>query len=192
MISKSRLEEFIEQGERVWCICDYTYHKSKPNKKIEYYDLSSEDVCISPAEFRDYGLRIYNSLGYWNDVRYENLFETEEEAEWYREFGCIEKLQYLKFPNWKQIESFMEYMRKFGLNHNDRVLARIITSDSIYYFELCKDLDIFTFQLKQTYIGDDLCEQISDKFPKSLGKATKENYTLACRKAKELFLGENK
>jgi hypothetical protein len=81
MITKERLEELIEQGAKVWCICDYTYDESKPNKKIEYYDLSNEDICISPAEFRDYGLRVFDALGYWNDIRFECLFKTKEEAQ---------------------------------------------------------------------------------------------------------------
>ena len=172
MISKERLKELIEQGATIWTV----------NSSGNINPVKTNKTCEIQRQYLMKEGQIYSYI--------EQTFETKEEAEWYREFGCIEKLQYLKFPNWKQIESFMEYMRKFGLNHNDRVLARIITSDSIYYFKLCKDLDIFTFQLKQTYIGDDLCEQISDKFPKSLGKATEENYTLACRKAKELFLGE--
>lgn len=188
MIERKRLEELIGQKAIIWCICDYTYDKSKPNKKIEYYDLSNEDICISPAEFRDYGLRIFNSLGYWNDIRYEDLFETKEEAEWQAEFGCIERTERLVLPTWKQIENIINQKKKFGLNHSDRVFARIITSDSIYYFKVCKDLDLFTLQVKQTYIGDDLCEQITTRFPYIFGKATKENYTLACRKAKELFL----
>ena len=84
----------------------------------------------------------------------------------------------------------MEQKKTFGLNHSDRVLARIITGDSIYYLKLCKDLDLFTLQLKQTYIGDDLCEEITTRFPYMIGITTKENYIKACQKAKELFLGE--
>ena len=111
------------------------------------------------------------------------------DLEWHKEFGNITRTETLKLPTWEQIQNIIEQKKKFGLNHSDRVLARIITNDSICYFKLCKDLDLFTFQLRQTYIGEDLCEQITSRFPVSLGKATKENYTLACRKCKELFLG---
>lgn len=163
MISKSRLEELIEQGARVWCICYYTYHKSKPNKKIEYYDLSSEDVCISPAEFRDYGLRIYNSLGYWNDVRYENLFETKEEAEWYREFGCIERTERLELPTWEEFDG-KKFVWFFDKDHKSCCLHYLNFANQIF---INVDGDVIT-----------------------IGDLTKENYTIACRKAKELFLGE--
>ena len=157
MITHKRLKELIKQGAKIWCICDYTYHKSKPNKKIEYYDLSSEDVCMSPAELRNYGLRIYNSLGYWNDVRYENLFETKEEAEWYKEFGCIERTERLELPTWEEFNKQPEfYFDAYTLiKINDKILLKDSFKDYVYK------------------------------------EFTKENYTVACRKAKELFLGDN-
>lgn len=184
MIEKKRLEELIEQGATIYS----TSWK-------EEIDLSEYWCEIFEMEWNG---KIITKLVVHEDDEHcplyllEDLTEDIETAKWEEEFSCIEKPQYLKFPNWKQIESSIEYMRKFGLNHNDRVLARIITNDSIYYFKLCKDLDLFTFQLKQTYIGEDLCEELTSRFPVSLGKATKENYTIACRKAKELFLGEKK
>lgn len=117
----------------------------------------------------------------------DDLFETREEAEEHFEFGNVTKAITLKFPSYDKIEIYIDNMKRFGLNHNDRVLARIITSDSIYYLKLCKNFDLFTFELKQTYIGDDLCEQIRDKFPKTLGQATKENYDEARRLCVKLF-----
>lgn len=104
----------------------------------------------------------------------------------------ISKLVIVRFPTWQQIENIIEQKKKFGLNHSDRVLARIITNDSIYYFKLCKDLDLFAFQLKQVYIGEDLCEEITTRFPVSLGKATEQNYEKACEKCKQIFYGGEK
>lgn len=181
MISKERLQDLINQGATIYYVVNNEICSLELTFRHNIY-LAVEGCFICLYGYK--GLQIYDN----------RIFETKEDAEkflWQEEFGCIEKLQYLKFPNWKQIENHIEYMRKFGLNHNDRVLARIITSNSIFYFKLCKNLDLFTFELKQTYIGDDLCEQIRDKFPISLGKATKGNYTIACRKAKQLFLGES-
>lgn len=180
MISKERLEELIEQCETIFS-----------NEYGEIQLIKENDLILYANGHNNYILYILEpNKKYHYEIFDEDLFETLEEAEWHKEFGCIEKPQYLKFPNWKQIENYIENMRKFGLNHSDRVLARIITSDSIYYFKLHKDLDIFMFQLKQTYIGDDLCEQLSNRFPLTLSRATKENYILACRKCKELFLGD--
>ena len=58
------------------------------------------------------------------------------------------------------------------------------------FVKLCKDFDLFTFQLKQTYIGEDLCEQIRDKFPVSLGEATEANFYKAYDECVRLFKEE--
>lgn len=181
MITKERLEELIEQGA--------TIYELYMNKNIIEIQLKNDWYVMRDGLYEaKLGKHAFRS--WW----ISNLYETKEDAEFVKEFGCIEKINYLQLPTYQQIENLIEQKKKFGLNHSDRVLARIITNDSIYYFKLCKDLDVFTFQLKQNYIGDDLCEQIRDKFPIVLGKATKDNYIKACRKAKELFLclGEKK
>ena len=155
MIEKSRLEELIEQGVVIYGI---------EFNEIETYDLSDEDICISPAEFRDYGLRIFNSLGYWNDVRFENLFETKEEAEWTVEFVCIERIERLDLPTWEVFdkEKFVWFVDK---NQNQCCL---------YYLNVANKIFI--------NISGEVIE---------IGELTKENYTLACRKCKELFLGKD-
>ena len=163
MISKEKLEELIKQGAKVWCICDYTYDESKPNKKIEYYDLSNEDICISPAEFRDYGLRVFDALGYWNDIRFECLFETLEEAEWHKEFGSIERTERLKLPTWEEIQKYERF------DFKDKNCNKY----TIHFISGFKTLAITGI--------------ISVEFYE---EATKKNYIKACRKAKELFLGE--
>lgn len=129
-----------------------------------------------------------DSVGRWAWI--EDLFETKEDAEEYAEFGNITRTEKLTLPSWDIIENIIEQEKTFGFNHSDRVLARIITKDSIYWFRLCKDLDLFTFQLKQTYIGEDLCEELTSRFPVSLGKATKTNYDKARRLCVKLFKGE--
>lgn len=127
-----------------------------------------------------------------NKINFNNHYKTKEEAAQHKKFGNITRTETLKFPTWKQIENIIEQKKKFGLNHSDRVLARIITNDSIYYFKLCKDLDFFTLQLKQVYIGEDLCEEITTRFPVILGKATEQNYEKACEKCKQIFYGGEK
>lgn len=157
---------------------------------------------VQKVDGYNFGIHYNDFAGHWqfswndpeNEHRVadvEDIFDNQEDCEEYWEFGNITKTQTLKTPNYEQIEIYMDNMKRFGLNHSDRVLARIITKDSIYYLKLCKDLDIFTFQLKQTYIGEDLCEQLSSKFPKPLGKATKENYDNARRICVKLFRGES-
>lgn len=120
---------------------------------------------------------------------YENVFETEEEAKEFL-YGNVTRTEKLELPMWSDVEKFIEQKKHFNHNHSNRVLLRIITKDSIYYLKLCKDLDVFYFELKQTYIGDNLCEQLSNKFPKCLGRATEENYNLARDLCIKLFKGE--
>lgn len=157
MISKERLEELMRNCAVIYGI---------EFDKIESYDLSDEDICISPAEFRDYGLRIFNSLGYWNDVRFENLFESKEEAEWYKEFGNITRTERLGLPTWEIINKEFKDINKFGS-------YAIIDTAGVY-------MDIFVDNYKNKFI-------VLTTQPRML--LTKENYTLACRKCKELFLG---
>ena len=130
MITKERLEELIKQGATIYS----TYWK-------EEVDLSQKCEVVKKSFYdgkKRLVLIVHEDEEHNPHYMLENLTEDVEGAKWEEEFGCIEKPQYLKFPNWKQIESFIEHMRKFGLNHSDRVLARIITNDSIYYFKLCK------------------------------------------------------
>lgn len=177
-ISKERLAKLIKTNSIIYYL--------KFDNEIIQIELKSDFYVLQ-------GTLTDNKLSKYPRKYYElgNLYETKEEAEEYAEFGNVTKTETLKIPNYKQIEICMDNMKRFGLNHSDRVLARIITKDSIYYLKLCKDLDIFAFQLKQTYIGDDLCEQLSSKFPKSLGKVTKENYNEARRICVKLFRGES-
>lgn len=180
MISKERLEELIKQGATIY---EVKYNNINPvslKNKIRFIHEKYQVITFEPRPDEKYKHHKY----------FDKLFETLEEAEWHKEFGCIKRTERLELPTWEQIENIIDKKKRFGLNHSDRILARIITKDSIYYFKLCKDIDLFTFQIEQTYIGEDLCEQITSRFPVSLGKATEENYIKACRKAKKLFLGE--
>lgn len=179
-ISKERLKELIEQKATIYSVCCGEVFEEKLTSN-HFVGIADNEISL---------MQRYN--GYEKDLidYIRCLYETEEEANWVAEFGDIERTERLELPTWKQIENIMEQKKKFGLNNSDSVLARIITGDSIYYLKLCKDLDLFTLQLKQTYIGDDLCEEITTRFPYMFGIATKENYIKACRKAKELFLGE--
>ena len=168
MIEKQRLEELIEQGATIWVLYE--------NK-------------IYPHKAKNIAVNGFNCVSMGFD--FNHLFETKEEAEEYAEFGNITRTEKLELPSWEIIENIIERKKRFGLNHSDRVLARIITKDSIYYFKICKDLDLFTFELKQTYIGEDLCEELTSRFPVSLGKATKSNYDKVRRLCVKLFKGED-
>lgn len=179
-ISKLELEKAIENGDSVWVANKYCYPYEVNLTNNHYIDIADNKESLMLAHIDDVELIDYS----------EYIFETKEKAQHYHDHSNITRVEQLPFLTWEDIENYISNMKHFGLNRNDRVLARIITKDSIYYFKLCKDFDLFTFQLKQTYIGEDLCEQIRDKFPVSLGEATEANFYKAYDECVRLFRGE--
>ena len=153
MISKQRLEELIEQGATIYWI----YGKSIEKKTLKH---KYHSFFICDNELNEYNAKQY--IGIWKH-KLSKLFETKEEAEWHKEFGCIERTEKLELPTWEEFidqEEFGFY-QKYGRKYTAiRVLGT-------------KYLAVET-SFERYYTGD----------------LTKENYTLACRKAKELFLGE--
>lgn len=105
---------------------------------------------------------------YHNEIFDEDLFETKEEAKWFAEFGCIERTEKLELPTWEEINK------------------KMTENSCLTFYEDRKHLGFIT-PLKTIVINN-----YNEWTPKHLflEPLTKENYTLACRKAKELFLGE--
>lgn len=184
-MNKERFLKLREECGTIW-FWQYGNLKEAQLTKSYYTDVFG----LRPALYRAY-------CDFDDDVKHtfitylDFVFETKEDAEWYKDFTSVEKTIHLGVPKWSEVEYFIEQKKKFGLNHSDRVLCRVITKDNIYYLKLCKDLDIFTLQLKQVYIGEDLCEQMVSKFPVTLGRATEKEYRKACEKMRDLFLGRN-
>ena len=176
---KQELEKAIEKGESVWVVFNQYSYENDSVKEIDW-------MKVEGVELRDNYLQYFNGKNLRGHY-YELIFKTKAEAEHYLHHANITRIQHLPFLTWEDIKIQMKKMESFGLNRNDRILARIITKDSIYYFKLCKDFDLFTFQLKQTYIDEDLCEQIRDKFPVSLGEATEDNFYKAYDECVRLF-----
>lgn len=105
----------------------------------------------------------------------EFLENTENPLVWEKEFGCIERTERLELPTWE------EDVRKDIL---------FSASGGIRYVFMNKIKTGYSIEKENPYIiriqkiGE--CDNFIDY------EHTKENYTLACRKAKELFLGEKK
>ena len=159
MISKERLEELIEQGATIWGVYDYTYSYDKPNKKVKFIDLDG---------FYNYYKDIDEFIMYQGD--YCNLFETKEEAEWHREFGCIEKIERLWFLTWESVYNDLKDYK-----------------DGDFYI---LDNDCFSFIYNKRYETSQLFLYTHNE--KYNWNANKENYYEACKLAKSLFLGEKK
>jgi hypothetical protein len=111
----------------------------------------------------------------WDSPRTTNLeylFETKEDAEFYSEFGSIVRSEVLDLPTWKEF--------KKNQSKNKHYCCSLIGNDTGCFYQLFIDS-----QTNEIRVYDCDCEDIVFSMP-----PTKENYTLACRKCKELFLGE--
>ena len=165
MISKGRLEELIEQEATIYD--PDTMWKSigeiKLNKKMKIKDGRLD------GDLGDLGLKGAMCSCF---VPLEDLVESKEEAEWIIEFGCIERTERLELPTWEDVsKDFIPLKVASGqypvVEFGDNSIEIIVNVN--------KDIQIVVW---------------SDFVGNFVAPLTKENYTLACRKAKELFLGE--
>lgn len=154
MISKSRLEELIEQKAKIYST---NWH--------EEVDLSLP--CeISEVEYGDKTITrlvVFEDEEHTPSYMLDGLTEDIEGAKWEEEFGCIERTERLELPTWEDFDGqkFVWFVDK---NQNDCCLHYVHFANKIFI----------------NVAGDVI----------TIGDLTKENYILACRKAKELFLGE--
>ena len=152
MISKERLEELIEQGATIYS-----------NEYGEIQLIKENDLSLYENGQNNYILyALEPNKKYHNEIFDEDLFETEEEAKWFAEFGCVERTEKLELPTWEEFEE-KKFVWFFNSYHKC----------CLHYLNCNNKIFINN--------GDEVIE---------IGDFTKENYTIACRKAKELFLGE--
>ena len=93
----------------------------------------------------------------------DNLTEDIESAKWQEEFKRIPRTDYLDLPTWEEFDE-KKFVWFVDRNQNQCCL---------YYLNVANKIFI--------NVSGEVIE---------IGDFTKENYTLACRKAKQLFLGE--
>ena len=107
---------------------------------------------------------------YHNEIFDEDLFETEEEAKWFAEFGCIERTERLELPTWEEVSRDLQNVPagNYVIKEFDDVSLEYIKYRNGNYAVI------------GVYKYDDRLEL----------EATKENYIKACRKCVELFKGE--
>ena len=152
MISKERLEELIEQGATIWTI----------NKSGNINPVKTNKTCEIQRQYLMKEGQIYSYI--------EQTFETEEEAKWFAEFGCIERTERLELPTWEEFK-----------NKKTKHVC-FMGKDTFCFFELYEDK-----QKNRLILIDHDCDY--EYFNEEL---TKENYTTACGLCKEFFLGEKK
>lgn len=157
MISKERLEELIEQGATIWIFNKVDGVYSVNLSLLGGYMLG--ETCVITE---NNGVLITT-----------HLYETKEEAEWDKEFGCIERTERLELPTWEEI--------KHDFIYNKQSAGNYCVVEFSGFQEYSLDIVVYNGDAMITISDEDFYEPL-----------TKENYTLACRKAKELFLGETK
>lgn len=167
MITKERLEELIEQGATIW---HWEYGKLRERELNKSYHINifmnKEWLCKSYCDFDD-DVRITHIAPFFE------VFETKGEAEWHKEFSCIERTERLELPTWE------EDVRKDIL---------FSASGGIRYIFMKKIKTGYSIEKENPYIIR--IQKIGEHDNFIDYEYTKENYTLACRKCKELFLGE--
>lgn len=167
MITKERLKELIEQEATIW---DDVHCQIKLINDSKHKIKLLANALYVAEQFENCA----TTHTWWEDytIGFYDLYENEEDSKWEEEFGCIERTERLKLPTWETFRviggfSFYDY------KHNP--ISMIICLDPVNVAP-CNDC---------IYIADSKKEYFCK--PK-----TKENYYDACRKAKELFLGEKK
>ena len=141
MITNERIDELLRQKAKIWGV-----------------GKQGNVFCVG-LKFRPETLKNKKWLENKYEV-YSKFFETEEEAKWFAEFGCIERTERLELPTYKK----------------SKEICTIVTFGEI---ELCYFIHNNSYCL---YRGSKKILDLS---------ASKESYTLACRKVKELFLGKD-
>lgn len=149
MIEKKRLEELIEQ--------DATIYRTYADVSVQEVKLNKNYMKVDNAFLWQKMTGVFKGCG----TPLEQLFETLEEAEWHKEFGCVERTERLNLPTWEEFEE-KKFVWFFNSYHKCCCLHYLNCNNKIFINN-----------------GDEVIE---------IGDFTKENYTIACRKAKELFL----
>lgn len=157
MISKERLEELIEQGATIYS-----------NEYGEIQLIKENDLILYENGQNNYILyALEPNKKYHNEIFDEDLFETEEDAEWFAEFGCIERTERLELPTWESVYSDLKDYK-----------------DGDFYII---DNDHFSFVYNKCYVSPQLFLYTHNE--KFNWNANKENYYQACKLAKKIFLG---
>lgn len=89
MITRERLNELVKQGATIYVEC-WGKTKKLDLNDLEYMEVEDDDIYY---ELTDNTART-------TDL--EHLFETQEEAEWYKEFGNIVRSEVLDLPTWEE------------------------------------------------------------------------------------------
>ena len=162
MITKERLEELIGQCATIYTTYGGYISEINLHNKYDYVTdnyLFEADMVAGEVGYRKYPFNM--------------LFEIKEEAEWYKEFGCIERTERLVLPTWEEMIKEPRcldcWTKEFVVMENDIPIGK-------------------------AFIGVDFdCEMVSVEMGSNqyfVEQLAKDNYIKACTIARKLFLGE--
>lgn len=132
-----------------------------------YDSWHGNEFCVRNIEKIEDDVVTYSFLLDKYKTTLEDLHEDYEYFKWYEEFGCIEITERLQLPTWEDVMKDL----------NGKIGTFVIAEDYKHNFVL------EVFLTNKTGLKNRI--QMTGLRDLEL---TKENYTLACRKAKELFL----
>lgn len=156
MISNERLK---------WLIENETYVYACSNGRVYELPLSKHDSIIKQD-----AMDLYSNYTNNADFYTYKLFETKQDAEFQRDYGKIERLDSVSFPNPCELDKTSNFQVYF-INPLGKVY-RLIAS------------------FPNNFIGIHSVEHNKEAENVFFKPATKENYLLACEQARRIFLGE--
>ena len=164
-ITKERLEELIKEGATIY---------------RAYADVNVYEVKLSKTLYETDNAHLWKKLNNGFSVKrcgypLDCLFETEEEAEWYVEFGSITRTETLSLPTWEEFNN--KYKSKYS-----PVIGFNGKNTQCFY-------EMF-FKKDDSKEGCVLIYDCDCKEYVYSNRLTQENYLEACRVCKKLFLGE--
>ena len=150
MIEKERLKELIKKEATVYM--------------ARYY---SEGIHLEPNNFEVNDKELVFKYKIYV-VPLEDLFETREEAQWFYEFGKIERIERLEIPSWKEVNKIIEEKKWFHLEFKTK-------------------FEEISFEVDEASIS--VNHHNKDYMSGSERDFNMANYIIACKELKNLFLG---
>lgn len=124
---------------------------------------------ITPRE-KDFILKYEHLNNFEYLIPYEEVTDNEEDAKWFLEFGNIERTERLHLPTFEEIEK--------DLKRSSYGIYTIVDDENVL------------LEYNKHSIKKHRCFYVYDNINGKMEMFNYKDYILACRKAKELFLGE--
>lgn len=169
MITKERLEELIEENKMVY----YTQNNPLASDGM-WIDLTDAKIIHNDSISLNY--KVYENYGYFNNLPFEWLYETEEDARWELEMSAT-RTETMKLPTWEKFCEFDELISTFRFSFISKDGEECL----LYFFNGMLQTDPKEIILRSRDIDNKI---IFEKV------ATKENYIEACKLCLRLFKGE--